>query len=418
MASSSSVRKDGHRFAVVSNGRTASYWLAAALDAHPEISCGHSKQVPMIPDYRGSGLGKTLDTAIGEADTLPTEPGAYYDLLEQFGDGPYYGTVHAFDVGAAESLRDAGIQAALLTRHPIVRLDSFADRRKIEMEQSKLVFDRVRAGVCANLDRFPAGRNALNDANAVDWVPFVSACFDVAYEVLQLGKYPYVLQSERITTDPDYLSWFLYSFLNLTTTTGYLDDVFSFGKLNTLSKRRTTAQSIFSGWPDWKRETFEIFNQSYQISRFSDYGYNVDGVIKASRNANGTGLRTNSASFPDLGENGYVVCNLDTTNPPSWRSGTEVRIFVALCSETKISVSVGDRLNNTDMLHRHMPVGTRVAMIAFNAPEEPGTYPLKVTAIAQDGAPRNVIDTFVEVRNADVALADDGLLRMTIEPVA
>ena len=60
-------------FIVTSEGRTASYWLAAALHAHPDVICGHSKQTPPIPNYseRLEVTPELLKRVYGDLSRLP-----------------------------------------------------------------------------------------------------------------------------------------------------------------------------------------------------------------------------------------------------------------------------------------------------------------------------------------------------------
>jgi hypothetical protein len=406
---------NSRRFAIVSNGRTASYWLAAALDAHPQISCGHAKNDPPIPDYTASDKTRTAGVE------GPQEAGALYDLLERSGPGPYYGTVHSFVVGTQNELAALGIPFTLLTRHPVARCDSFADRRRIEMKQSDVALERTRDSVLGNLERFPRGKEPLRGIDESDWIPFVAACFDVANEAVSIDQFPHVLQSERVTSDPDCLARFLYEFLGLTVSPEYLDEVYSRGSLNTLSGLRRSASSIFFHWPDWKKETFRIFAESYGFSRFSEHGYNVDGIIAANR-VNDAWIDGDGEAVAALGNAPYVIRNLGRLNPPYLRAGTVVDIFVRV-SRCHLAIDLGGRTNSTQMLHHRLPEGTRIARISFETPKEPGMYPLLVADVeARDGQSpgpaQTLVDVAVEVRSASMNLPDQGLLRTIIAPVS
>lgn len=291
------------RFAVTSQGRTASYWLAAVLNDHPDIICGHSKQVPPVPRYfvDADPLGiatplKPLDEIYRDQSALPADPASYYALLERAGEARAYGTVHAYDISETPALKASSpaIVTAHLTRHPVVRIDSLTERSIAEMAQSANIMRARKAAIEDNLNRFlgeglPYQYDEIiatrSQTTEVDWWAFVGAAFDVAGETIGLPAAEFIVPSERLTHDPDYLA-FLVDHLcgqQVVATAPWLEAAYGHGRLNgVMTLRGRSAIDVFSNWPDWKQFVFSRFCRRYPIAeRFSAAGYSFSGLFDA-----------------------------------------------------------------------------------------------------------------------------------------
>jgi len=281
--------------------------------------------------------------------------------------------------------------------------------------------ERTHLSLEGNIGRFPGAAAALDGVSEQDWIPFLSACFDVAYEATQLPHFSSVIQSERLTAEPDYLEWFLYDFIGVTASQDYLDEVYSRGRLNTLAGLRSTAFSTFVNWTDWQKETFRIFCQSYKISNFSTLGYDVEGIIKAARDEAGWSDPDRVAKAA-LDNAPYVIRNLGQINPKYVRAGTLIDVFVN-CNETDLFLRFGEMNNSTELLHRSLPPGLKTVKLSFEAPRKPGIYPFSIEAADGSGCLKQGLcreiagDLSLEVREAEINLKDHGLLRFSVRTI-
>jgi len=410
-------------FLVTSQGRTASYWFAAALNEHEFITCGHSKQNPPIPEYFGNASGVSMDDAMIEMDALSNDPVEYTRYLHKFGTTPVFGSVHAFGVEAADVLRDSGLNVAHLTRHPILRTSSLSDRNVAEIKQSKLVRERIYSSVTSNLTKFKELNALCDQAPWAEWAPFVAACFDVAYEALQIEKFDLVLQSERLTSDPDYFAWAVRKLAEVRVTQDYLETVFSMGQLNSSMDFRGSALDTFTRWPNWKKEVFKCFFIHYSLSNFEAFQYDIRGTLDVN-SVDGEWSDRDSEAKRAVGDVGNLIRNCGVLSPPFVRSGSVVDAFVVVedrdAENFAVELKLGTFLlkNNVKFLNKPIPSGTKLVKITFQAPVKPGTYAFE--AISEH---RSVWKTEIIVGRPDMRLSDENLLpgvdvlRVAIEPV-
>jgi hypothetical protein len=268
-------------FIVTSEGRTASFWLAAALHAHTDIVCGHSKQRPPIPNYseQEQVTPELLKRVYDDLSRLPVAIDEYYDIVEQAGAAKVYGTVHAFSVREAHqrtSQMRRRYVLAHLTRHPVSRISSLYHLQRKTLRMSKPVLEHVTRGLDRSLQFLKdtgaqdivegiIGTRPVEDATGeIDWLAFASACLDVSAEASHLSQVRYVFPCERLTSDPNYFVW-AFGILtggSLVPDAGYIDRVFSTGRLNPSDRPQpNNALAIYAGWLPWQKKLLSLTNR-------------------------------------------------------------------------------------------------------------------------------------------------------------
>jgi len=411
-------------FAITSQGRTGSYWLAAALDRHPEITCAHSKQIPPVPNYQGKAEEKSLQGTVSEADIIPHGPAEFYSWLGKFGEGPNFGTVHTFDAGEHAQLVAAGVPCAHLTRHPITRLSSFADRGTIEMSQSDYVKTRITDTVDACLKHtrysehlFDSIEESKASVSAENWLPFVSGCFDLAHEAQHIGGFDVVAPFERLTSDPNYFSWFFKKITGINPGFDYVDAVFSAGKLNALTGLRDNALFVFENWPTWKKDLFLAFDDLYHFHEsFSAFGYDIHGAIGSARSESQWVNRTREIAL-QMNDQDVLLENLGKFRPAKIVAGTIVNLFVRT-KTAHLQVTFGDQINNTGLLHSPLPYNVECARVSFRAPASIGHAKLKIESYNHEADnPKTLFENSLEIVGPGMRLAETGFLRMEISPL-
>jgi hypothetical protein len=286
-------------FIVTSEGRTASYWYAAALNSHPDVICGHSKQSPPIPSYLEQEPLTTelLKRVYGDLSRLPVGIDDYYDLVERAGAARVYGTVHAFSLREAHQTTSPTKRSyvlAHLTRHPIIRIASSHNLQRKTFRMSEPVLEHVRRGFDSSLDFMrKAGaqdvvkgiidsRRLQGEARVDDWLAFASACLDVSAEASHLSRAKYVFPCERITSDPNYFAW-AFGILtggSLEADAGYIAHVFSMTRLNVSDRPQpSNALEIYAGWLPWQKELLSLINRWTNLAyAFFAHGYDLSFI--------------------------------------------------------------------------------------------------------------------------------------------
>ncbi|MFC1516303.1 hypothetical protein ACFL7E_06035 [Thermodesulfobacteriota bacterium] len=123
-------RKTRHYFVVTSRGRTATHWLAAKLNSHPNIICTHGRLIPPLSTYHRQT--PKVDNIyyhvrpyyIHNSDISIDK---YYCLIENKGEALVYGNVHGYSYSTLDKNMESLSRRYVVcnvTRHPISRIDS------------------------------------------------------------------------------------------------------------------------------------------------------------------------------------------------------------------------------------------------------------------------------------------------------
>jgi hypothetical protein len=108
-------------------------------------------------------------------------------------------------------------------------------------------------------------------------ISYITCIADVLYERYQLAGAGLVVQSERLTTDPDYYAFVFFWLTGLKPDSNYISEVFKGNKLNNLPIYHSrNAANTLENMPFWMWEiTKTLFEEAEIQSYFEPYGYDV-----------------------------------------------------------------------------------------------------------------------------------------------
>ena len=275
-------------FLITTRGKTGSFWMANALDIHPDIICSHSTIYAPASEIYLSGWvghnmigaawqGKEPSRAYAEALTkmygrAEEEEKKYFSsrsLLEFFclqegmGNAKYYGNVHAFMVEMVidrlaryqKDVPNGSFKIANLTRHPIKIMESCLERSRSFKDKKIGALERERIiNRCAQ----PIKKYNLKTDRLV--LSFICNC-NILVDYINPMRYPglFHIPIERITRDKEYFCFVVKSLTSddIELSDEYLDKVFAIGKLNRHNRKNDcddSPVSLFAKWEPWQRE--------------------------------------------------------------------------------------------------------------------------------------------------------------------
>jgi len=210
-------RLDAKYFLVTSHGRTATYWLASRLNAHPDVLCSHGPVLPPFLAYQtqppdelalyahetaGAFLQKTLDEV--------------FEALEEAGPARVYGNVHGYSAHELFTMPHLVPQGRLpvvfnLVRHPVTRVESLKRRLLHEIRFSPHAQQRLTGGFDAFVDR-DVLRNLARHCEVDHTLPdnrafLYSACYIPSLDMLDFRTRVAHIPMERVTGDAAYFTW-------------------------------------------------------------------------------------------------------------------------------------------------------------------------------------------------------------------
>jgi len=288
-------------FIVTSSGRTASYWLAASLHEHADVICGHSLQVPPVPDYTKPMQWSDVQSILAKAGnshwnylsgSKRVYPDEYFDTLEKEGEARFYGCVHTYALHGlmecfAEHPPKRSFKIVHLTRHPINRITSWKSRVIEEWGFSSSARDfwatmYQNTAPHMSLADFARREFGLN-TNDDKVIAFICAVIDVAAETSGIGGEYLAVPMERLVSDPQFFIWVLKKITSpdISLNKDYIEKVYSKGKLNP-SKHLSTLPFIeFESWQPWERAVFRKACTMWPIPQsFAPLGYDFSFLIE------------------------------------------------------------------------------------------------------------------------------------------
>lgn len=308
-------------FLITSHGRTATYWLAASLNRHPDVLCSHGPVLPPVLDYREQPPDEVALHAHTTQDAFGRKTlDEFFEALEQAGPARVYGNVHAY---SAHTLFGGLHRTAVrrnpvvfnLLRHPITRIESLKRRLlyettfsppargRLEREFEVFVTPDVLATVRANCDV---------DLDPPEHRAFLYAlCFILALDRLDLEIPVTHLPMERLTKDVDFFTWVFSQVTQgaVRTDAVYLRQVFAAGRMNHQAEE-TSAVGRFEAWAPWMRVAFRAAMAVWDLERlYAPMGYDLS-FVHALGDRPVLPARVPFAPSPRLVEEGYRGFNI------------------------------------------------------------------------------------------------------------
>ena len=289
---------DPSYFVVGCHGWSGSYWLAHALNLHPELTVSHSAEnlLAVGPDLhdleRLKATVQSLHHGMQARQRKPID--ATFDEIEAMGDTPVYGAVHVF------RLRDLPVQLkafgafkrpyvlANLVRHPV----SFAWSGYGQL-RDMFTFDifvlRGTLNLILSAEDFIFPLAKRHDLNLADFevASFLGGCanmLNLAQDVA-VGRDVSHIKMESVTTDPELFAKVV-SYLSggkVTADATYLDAVYSTGEINKHRKgtSRMGPSERYESFSPWQKEAFNFFLAASGIrAPYESLGYDFSFVDK------------------------------------------------------------------------------------------------------------------------------------------
>lgn len=316
-------------FVIASQGRTATTWLSAVLNTHPDIGCAHGREFPLafrdeaeisVRDAKAELSGierarrKTAQIAAGKTPSGDSVSDVDVDMKD---DDSSWGTLgqrferatlsEIIENGRSRSRKKAltlihainayelhhrikfekfegTIRSVNLLRHPITRIQSYRNEfnrnwldgksqiAKRLAEERNSEYCRFWLPICRELGANPDKTNDFLWIMAMCWI--VHDFNDLEMDMVHL---PF----ERIVGDPDYF----YKFLRLlygdevNFSAAYFAEVRKMHPIN-VSSERTSAFEVFSNWESWQRNAFKLFLVENRLrQRYRPFEYSFDMVL-------------------------------------------------------------------------------------------------------------------------------------------
>ena len=287
-------------FIITSPGKTASFWLANALDMHPDILCSHGTlSIPASELYISgwnshemigsfwkqqkisNALKEFLNKSIG--DSIEKEHDIFYkrsldhffSIQENMGKAKYYGNVHGFTFYAllGKIKKTTYIyKIANMQRHPVTLIESAFGKSDTfnhlkTLEAYNHIFDPVVSKY--NLDMTPYN------------LFFIYHCYRleeyfISYQTPQL----YHIPMERITKNKDYFCSILKMLCSeeIEISDEYINSVFTMGRVNIHGNTKKDPITIYNNWDIWQKELFQEMLFSYQdiFPKAKELGYDLE----------------------------------------------------------------------------------------------------------------------------------------------
>jgi hypothetical protein len=250
-------------FIITSYGRTATTWLAAALNQHPEIMCSHG---PVLPERYFLQKPALAEVHGGMDDFFSIPVDRHYDVFLAMAKGRVCGNVHgyALDWLVPEFRRNPPRRDYVvinMTRHPVTRIESLFRGWQQQADRSpeliRILGDMHRnelwqATGRAIRDRFPGTFDRLKD-----WIFLTALLKTVTTDAVELRMEEYRhFTMEEVTADPSGM----HRLIDLLLPGADVGDTTSLfaqtQRVNQSTEVEKSAEEVWTAWPEWKREVF------------------------------------------------------------------------------------------------------------------------------------------------------------------
>ncbi|MBO6657188.1 MAG: hypothetical protein JJ934_09845 [Pseudomonadales bacterium] len=285
---------DKHQyFMVTSHGWSASKWLAAALNKHPEVTCVHSVG-SVLPDEKESEYEDELHADLADMGaTLGRQNQSlkeHFDSIVEKQDRRIIGSVHRYRLRDLPRLLQGGetypFQLANLIRHPVTLVNSGQGEFTTLAEMSDETRKEIQT-FFENQRQYYLDLQRKYDLDLEDWsvLSFLAAAqhqFVLVHDQTCVKGVANVCM-ERVTTEPELFRSMIeaLSKKTLVADDDYINGVFNMGNVNrhTNDRKITTPEERFELWNDWQREAYKHFMEQSGIDTvYSQVGYDFSFV--------------------------------------------------------------------------------------------------------------------------------------------
>lgn len=280
-------------YMVTSHGWSASKWLAAALNKHPEVTCVHSVGA-VLPDEEEAEYEDQLHAELADMGaTLGRQNQSLKEHFDSIVAKQYrlaIGSVHRYRLRDLPRLLNGGetyeFQLANLVRHPVTLVNSgqgefttLAELSEETRNEIRMFFDNQRPYYLALKEKYDLD---LEDWSVLSFLAAAQHQFVLVHDqtcVKGVANIP----MEKVTAEPEYFGSVLAALSKnrIKPDANYINSVFDMGNVNrhTSDRKIVTPQERYESWDEWKREAFRYFmKQSGIDSVYSQVGYDFSFV--------------------------------------------------------------------------------------------------------------------------------------------
>lgn len=249
---------------IASSGSSATKWIARVLDLHPDIKCWHANE-------------ETKDQS-----TLNSVDSFANSLSKQAADtNQYVGAIHITPWHGRElqnNIESANGRFCGVLRNPILRINSQSVAKiQIHAVSYDHYFKNLRWFSTYYNDllvKLIANNPEPPSFGKVEFALAAYNCLKSDHALLQLNS-EQIFRFEDLTTKPNHFKDFVdYLCKDIQLDSGYLEDVFSYGKVN---KHHAvdpgTAEDVYLSWDEPRKRIFKYIYDSFNKNNFLSHSY-------------------------------------------------------------------------------------------------------------------------------------------------
>jgi hypothetical protein len=281
----------GRCIILASYGRTGTNWIVRALNTYPDFFCTHAG---FATEY--DPVSKTARPPSELAHLEPLVSGMsvdeYFEYLIGYRRAKHYVSSHNFQVNTvAHKLRANPPRRRYvvvnITRHPVVQVRSFVNRRVYEWDELHLASARdhiyriLRETPISHLVRDMErdfGVSVEDYSNAC----FLASMWTIMIEADELKEPVPHVPMERLVSDPQYFSWFVRRITEGTSDVDadFIRQVFAEGSMNeSQDGNPMLPHDIYARLPEWQRFCWRRLLQEKRLQeRYNVVGYDFSFV--------------------------------------------------------------------------------------------------------------------------------------------
>lgn len=281
---------DKKHFLITSHGRTATYWLASCLNAHPDIICTHGPVLPPVLDYHSQPSDDVTKYAHETVNAFYARTiDQVFEEIEAAGHAKLYGNVHAYSADQLFKISNFEFPNRKpviinLVRHPITRIESLTRRLLFELNFNPFIKDMLGPGFYSYVtpDVLDNITDEIGvDLNNIDVRAFIySACFIPTNDLNDFNLPVFHIPMESLTKDIECFIWLFrqiaQGYVNITSE--YIHGVFNTNRKNDHAQEMSSIRR-YGLWETWKQKIFKIVMEKFDgVNTYMRFGYDVKYV--------------------------------------------------------------------------------------------------------------------------------------------